>query len=54
MVKPDIVVVELCKARTAILSLDEETILEQSRNLNFGLYYISCKIYFYLRQTLKH
>ncbi|XP_068201677.1 uncharacterized protein [Palaemon carinicauda] len=34
-VKPDIVVVELCKARTAILQLDEETILEESRSLDF-------------------
>ncbi|KAK8724567.1 hypothetical protein OTU49_011138, partial [Cherax quadricarinatus] len=35
LVKPDIVVVELCKARTAILQLDEETILEESRSLDF-------------------
>ncbi|XP_063612512.1 uncharacterized protein LOC134785999 [Penaeus indicus] len=34
-VKPDIVVVELCKARTAILQLDEETILQESRSLDF-------------------
>ncbi|XP_050699907.1 traB domain-containing protein-like isoform X4 [Eriocheir sinensis] len=34
-VKPDVVVVELCKARTAILQLDEETILQESRNLDF-------------------
>lgn len=33
-VRPDIVVVELCKARTAILQLDEETILQESRNLD--------------------
>ncbi|XP_071542047.1 uncharacterized protein [Panulirus ornatus] len=34
IVKPDIVVVELCKARTAILQLDEETILQESRSLD--------------------
>ncbi|CAL4093167.1 unnamed protein product, partial [Meganyctiphanes norvegica] len=43
-VKPDIVVVELCKARTAILQLDEETILQESRNLDRG------KIMMILRQ----
>jgi len=32
--QPDIVVVELCKARTNILHLDEETILEEAKNLN--------------------
>ncbi|XP_045111727.1 traB domain-containing protein-like isoform X2 [Portunus trituberculatus] len=34
-VRPDVVVVELCKARTAILQLDEETILQESRSLDF-------------------
>jgi len=34
-VQPDIVMVELCKARTNILHLDEETILEEAQNLNF-------------------
>jgi len=33
--QPDIVVVELCKARTNILHLDEETILEEAKTLNF-------------------
>lgn len=33
-VRPDVVVVELCKARTAILQLDEETILQESRSLD--------------------
>jgi len=34
-VQPDIVMVELCKARTNILHLDEETILEEAQNLDF-------------------
>ena len=29
-VQPDIVVIELCKARTNLLQLDEETILEEA------------------------
>jgi len=33
-VQPDIVMVELCKARTNILHLDEETILEEAQNLD--------------------
>merc|ERR1719445_1318923 len=33
-VQPDIVVIELCKARTNLLQLDEETILEEAQNLN--------------------
>jgi len=33
-VQPDIVMVELCKARTNMLHLDEETILEEAKNLN--------------------
>ena len=33
-VQPDIVVIELCKARTNMLQLDEETILEEAQNLN--------------------
>jgi len=32
--QPDIVMVELCKARTNILHLDEQTILEEAQNLN--------------------
>ncbi|KAF2360216.1 Pheromone shutdown TraB [Trinorchestia longiramus] len=35
-VRPDVVVLELCRARTAILSLDEETILMESTNLDFA------------------
>ena len=34
-VQPDIVMVELCKARTNILHLDEETIIEEAQNLDF-------------------
>lgn len=32
--QPDIVMVELCKSRTNILHLDEQTILEEAQNLN--------------------
>ena len=32
-VQPDIVVLELCKSRTNILHMDEETILSESQNL---------------------
>ena len=31
--QPDIVVLELCKDRTNILHLDEETVLEEAKNL---------------------
>ena len=31
---PDVVVLELCKSRTNILSLDEATLLSESENLN--------------------
>lgn len=34
-VKPDVVLVELCQARTHILSMDEETLLEETKNFNF-------------------
>jgi len=34
-VQPDIVMVELCKQRQNILQLDEETILEEAKNLDF-------------------
>ena len=33
-VQPDIVMIELCKARTNLLQLDEQTILEEAQNLN--------------------
>ena len=32
--QPDIVMLELCKARTNILHMDEETMLEEAQNLN--------------------
>ena len=32
--QPDIVMLELCKARSTILHLDEETMLEEAKNLN--------------------
>ena len=32
-VQPDVVVLELCKDRTNILHLDEETVLEEAKNL---------------------
>lgn len=34
-VQPDVVMIELCKSRVNILSLDEETILEEAKNMNF-------------------
>ncbi|XP_042901587.1 traB domain-containing protein isoform X2 [Parasteatoda tepidariorum] len=34
-VQPDIVVIELCKSRLNVLSLDENTILEEAKTLNF-------------------
>ena len=33
-VQPDIVVIELCKARTNLLQLDEDTILEEAQSIN--------------------
>lgn len=33
-VKPHIVVLELCNARTNILSLDEETVLREAKNID--------------------
>ena len=33
-VKPDIVMVELCNSRVNILQLDEETLLEEAKNIN--------------------
>lgn len=33
-VRPHIVVLELCNARTNILSLDEETVLEEAKNID--------------------
>lgn len=40
MVHPDIVMVELCKSRTAVLQLDEETILNESKSLDFSRFTI--------------
>ncbi|XP_046386361.1 traB domain-containing protein isoform X2 [Ischnura elegans] len=34
-VQPHVVLVELCKARVNILQLDEQTILEEAKNINF-------------------
>ncbi|KAF5288563.1 hypothetical protein FQA39_LY15342 [Lamprigera yunnana] len=34
-VQPQVVVLELCEARTSILSLDEATILEEAKNIDF-------------------
>ena len=34
MTQPDFVVVELCKSRINILSLDEETLLREAKNIN--------------------
>lgn len=35
-VQPDVVVLELCKSRLSILSLDEETLLKEAQNLNIA------------------
>ncbi|CAG0882544.1 unnamed protein product [Darwinula stevensoni] len=35
MVQPHVVMVELCKSRVSILSMDEETIIEEAKNINF-------------------
>ena len=34
-VRPDVVVLELCKSRTNILQMDEETILSESASLGY-------------------
>ncbi|KAK4879232.1 hypothetical protein RN001_007378 [Aquatica leii] len=34
-VQPQVVVLELCEGRTSILSMDEATILEEAKNINF-------------------
>jgi len=34
LTQPDVVVVELCKSRINILSLDEETLLREAKNIN--------------------
>ena len=36
MVSPDIIMLELCRARTGILTLDEKTIIDESTNLDFN------------------
>uniref|UniRef100_A0A183EVG9 TraB domain containing n=1 Tax=Gongylonema pulchrum TaxID=637853 RepID=A0A183EVG9_9BILA len=33
--QPDMVLVELCPSRISVLSMDEETLLEEAKNLNF-------------------
>ena len=35
IVRPDVVVLELCKSRTNILQMDEETILSESASLGY-------------------
>lgn len=39
MTRPRVVVVELCVSRLNILRFDEETILEEAKNLNMGKLY---------------
>lgn len=36
MMRPRVVVVELCVSRLNILRFDEQTILEEAKNLNMG------------------
>ncbi|XP_022095909.1 traB domain-containing protein-like [Acanthaster planci] len=42
-VQPDIVMVELCKGRLSILQLDEETLLEEAKELNMEKLRVSIK-----------
>ena len=42
-VQPDIVVLELCKERTNILHLDEETVLEEAKNLTMDKMMLAIK-----------
>ncbi|XP_014785665.1 traB domain-containing protein isoform X1 [Octopus bimaculoides] len=42
-VKPDIVMVELCSSRVNILQLDEETLLEEAKNINLEKIKLSIK-----------
>ncbi|XP_038061330.1 traB domain-containing protein-like [Patiria miniata] len=42
-VQPDIVMVELCKGRLSILQLDEETLLEEAKDLNMEKLRVSIK-----------
>ena len=42
-VQPDVVMVELCKGRLSILQLDEETLLEEAKDLNMEKLRISIK-----------
>ena len=37
MTRPRVVMVELCVSRLNILRFDEETILEEAKNINLGL-----------------
>lgn len=40
MTHPRVVVVELCVSRLNILRFDEETILEEAKNLNYGTVFV--------------
>ncbi|XP_071961496.1 traB domain-containing protein-like [Antedon mediterranea] len=42
-VQPDIVMVELCKSRLSIMQLDEETLLEEAKNINMEKLRLSIK-----------
>ena len=41
--QPDIVMVELCSSRINILQLDEETLLEEAKNINMEKIRLSIK-----------
>ena len=41
--RPNIVVIELCKDRLHVLQLDEETILKEVKNLNYSKYFANFK-----------
>lgn len=51
-VRPHVITVELCVSRVHVLELDEETILEQAKNLTFGKHFSSHNSK-YLRSNLK-
>ena len=43
MVKPNVVMVELCVGRVNIIHLDEETLLEEAKNINMEKIRLSIK-----------
>ncbi len=52
-VQPNAVVLELCKSRTNILHMDEETILSEAQNLNFDRMVRVTSDFEFLSQVMK-